>query len=197
MFRLDDLVLLGPGSEWFWTFAQALALAITFIAIYRQLRAARSAAEFEQVREIEAEFYSVRLTRARLSLYEHLRGRSPDQGLPAGAIDVLCWYDNLGYLVGAGHLSADWFHASWGASIQNEWWLLQPYIAHDRIAEDDPANARSFERLAADMARRDRRTGTSVRHTDLERAAFIERYIRLLRARLGFIEARPIGSAAA
>jgi hypothetical protein len=34
----DGMTLIGPGSEWFWTALQATALAITFIAIYRQLR---------------------------------------------------------------------------------------------------------------------------------------------------------------
>ncbi|MBI2780326.1 MAG: hypothetical protein HYX55_00840 [Chloroflexi bacterium] len=190
MIRLDDVVLLGPGSEWFWTFVQAIALTITFVAIYRQLRSARSAAEFEQVREIEAEFYSARLTRARLSLYEQLRGRKPEEGLPAGAIDVLCWYDNLGYLVAAGHLSADWFHASWGASIQNEWWLLEPYRACDRIADEDPDYGKSFERLAHRMHQLDlQRRQPAVVHEDAERPAWIERYARLLHARLAFIEA--------
>jgi hypothetical protein len=185
--RLDDLVLLGPGSEWFWVFVQAIALTITFVAIYRQLTAARSAAEFEQVREIEAEFYSPRLTRARLALYEHLRGRKPEHGLPDGAIDVLCWYDNLGYLVAAGHLSAGWFHESWGASIQNEWWLLRPYLEHDRIADGDPEYGRSFERLAGRMRDIDRRQHkTAIAHDDAERPDWIERYVRLLRARLAF-----------
>lgn len=187
MIRLDDVVLLGPGSEWFWTFVQAIALTITFVAIYRQLRSARSAAEFEQVREIEAEFYSPRLTRARLSLYEGLRGRKPEQGLPDGAIDVLCWYDNLGYLVAAGHLSAGWFHTSWGASIQNEWWLLQPYLAHDRIADDDPNYGTSFEGLARRMRAIDVRKGRPpIAHDEAERPAWVERYARLLRARLQF-----------
>jgi hypothetical protein len=30
--------IIGPGSEWFWTALQFTALAVTFIAIYRQLR---------------------------------------------------------------------------------------------------------------------------------------------------------------
>jgi hypothetical protein len=34
----DGLVIFGPGSEWFWTMLQFTALAITFYAIYRQLR---------------------------------------------------------------------------------------------------------------------------------------------------------------
>ena len=35
----DGMVLIGPGSEWFWTALQFTALAITFFAIYRQLQA--------------------------------------------------------------------------------------------------------------------------------------------------------------
>ncbi len=33
------MAFIGPGSEWFWTMLQFTALAITFYAIYRQLRA--------------------------------------------------------------------------------------------------------------------------------------------------------------
>ena len=187
LINLDDIVLLGPGSEWLWVFVQAIALTITFIAIYRQLRAARSTSEFEQVRAVEAEFFSLRLTRARLALYEGLKGRQPSDGLPDGAVDVLCWYDNLGYLVEAGHLSASWFHASWGASIQNEWWLIEPYLNHDREVDNDPGYGKSFQRLAARMRKLDERTGSpAVRHEDAERPAWIERYRRLLVARLRF-----------
>lgn len=38
LINTDGLVLIGPGSEWFWTALQFTALAITFVAIYRQLR---------------------------------------------------------------------------------------------------------------------------------------------------------------
>jgi hypothetical protein len=39
MMNTDALSFFGPGSEWFWTMLQFAALAITFGAIYRQLRA--------------------------------------------------------------------------------------------------------------------------------------------------------------
>jgi hypothetical protein len=39
LINTDGLALIGPGSEWFWTALQFTALAITFVAIYRQLRA--------------------------------------------------------------------------------------------------------------------------------------------------------------
>jgi hypothetical protein len=32
------MAFIGPGSDWFWTALQFIALAITFHAIYRQLR---------------------------------------------------------------------------------------------------------------------------------------------------------------
>jgi len=39
LINLDGMAIVGPGSEWFWTMLQFIALAITFYAIYRQLRA--------------------------------------------------------------------------------------------------------------------------------------------------------------
>ena len=38
LINTDGMAFIGPGSEWFWTALQFTALAITFFAIYRQLR---------------------------------------------------------------------------------------------------------------------------------------------------------------
>ena len=38
LINTDGMSFIGPGSEWFWTAVSGLVLAITFIAIYRQLR---------------------------------------------------------------------------------------------------------------------------------------------------------------
>lgn len=43
------MALIGPGSEWLWAMLQFLALATTFIAIYRQLRLRRDASTIEQL----------------------------------------------------------------------------------------------------------------------------------------------------
>jgi hypothetical protein len=58
--------ILGPGSEWFWTMLQFLALVITFFAIYRQLRVQRSANVFEQMTALDREYDEERLKRERL-----------------------------------------------------------------------------------------------------------------------------------
>ncbi len=41
LINADGLAFFGPGSEWFWTMLQFVALATTFYAIYRQLQAQR------------------------------------------------------------------------------------------------------------------------------------------------------------
>ena len=38
LINTDGMSFIGPGSEWFWTAVSGLVLAVTFIAIYRQLR---------------------------------------------------------------------------------------------------------------------------------------------------------------
>jgi hypothetical protein len=37
----DGVTFVGAGSEWFWAAVSGLVLAVTFIAIYRQLRLQR------------------------------------------------------------------------------------------------------------------------------------------------------------
>ena len=59
----DGMAFIGPGSEWFWTALQFIALAITFFAIYRQLRAQRSASLFDQMTSWHREFDDVRFMR--------------------------------------------------------------------------------------------------------------------------------------
>lgn len=49
LINTDGMALIRPGSEWFWTALTGLILAITFVAIYRQLTIARSATAVEQL----------------------------------------------------------------------------------------------------------------------------------------------------
>jgi hypothetical protein len=39
LINTDGMAFIGPGSEWLWTAFQFIALALTFAALYRQLRA--------------------------------------------------------------------------------------------------------------------------------------------------------------
>ena len=48
LINTDGMAFIGPGSEWFWTAMSGIVLAVTFLAIYRQLRLQRSQ-RFEQI----------------------------------------------------------------------------------------------------------------------------------------------------
>jgi len=56
----DGLVLFGPGSEWFWSMAQFVVVAVTLVGIYSQLRIARSADASAQRAEMEKKWESPR-----------------------------------------------------------------------------------------------------------------------------------------
>jgi hypothetical protein len=73
LINLDDFVILGPGSEWFWTMVSGVVLAVTFYAIYRQLSLQRGAAAIEQVRALSREWNDERMTRARLDALTGIR----------------------------------------------------------------------------------------------------------------------------
>ena len=45
----DGMAFIGPGSEWFWTALSGIVLAVTFLAIYRQLRLQRNQGAIEQI----------------------------------------------------------------------------------------------------------------------------------------------------
>ncbi len=75
----EPVVLIGPGSERFWTALSGLVLAVTFVAIYRQLRLQRSAAAIEQLNSIAREWQSERMGQSLLPSYARSRPekRSP------------------------------------------------------------------------------------------------------------------------
>ena len=101
----DGMAFIGPGSEWFWTALQFTALAITFVAIYRQLSIARSANAFAQIDAIHRESDSERLTRAKLEVFLAMREiRDPGDLPEAAATTVADFWEKVGTLARAGHI---------------------------------------------------------------------------------------------
>jgi hypothetical protein len=73
LINTDGLALIGPGSEWFWTAISGLVLAVTFLAIYRQLRLQSSAGAIEQATALARGWNSELLHRSRLAVLLALR----------------------------------------------------------------------------------------------------------------------------
>lgn len=67
LINTDGMALIGPGSEWFWTAVSWIILAVTFIAIYRQLRAQNAANALQRMEALQGTWTSERMIHARLA----------------------------------------------------------------------------------------------------------------------------------
>jgi hypothetical protein len=182
---LDDFVFLGPGSEWFWIMAQFAALAVTGLAILRQLRAQRSAAVFDQMSAWSRDFDGPRMTRHKLALMLAIQGRNPDSGLPRANDEVPDFFERVGYLISRGHVNVEDFWSDSRMLVAFYWGILAPYIEQERATSADPTVYRWFEWLELEFRRIDqRRLGRSRSFDPATRASAILDRIAVLRARM-------------
>jgi hypothetical protein len=160
LINTDGMAFIGPGSEWFWTALSGLVLAVTFIAIYRQLRLARSASAMEQLAPSQREWKSERLLRKRLDIYLALRdGTDPARVPQAAGHAITDYWIEIGLLAREGHLDRKVIDST---NCQLWWATLAPFVAKERAAWGNPATGEEFEWLAGLMAERDRRDGHQV-----------------------------------
>ena len=116
LINTDGMALIGPGSEWFWTALQFTALAVTFYAIYRQLRAQQvEMRENTKVLRSQAHYNALSLSqRARELLIEN-----------EGFASVI----NVGYARPEALSDVDWLRCSSYMFLQfNQWEYL--YYQH-------------------------------------------------------------------
>jgi hypothetical protein len=163
----DALWIIGQGSEWFWTALSGTVLVVTFIAIFLQLRAQRSANLYDQSAAWQRDWNDEHNRISRLVLMLDLEGRTVESGLPPSISEPGDYFERLGYLVLKGHLrSADVWHDL--RLVIGRWWTLtEPYIRHDRIATDDPALYEWFEKLELEMRHLDRKVHGKERKFDM------------------------------
>jgi hypothetical protein len=148
----EPLVLIGPGSEWFWTAISAVVVAITFVAIFRQLRAQRAAGVLEQVNTLQAQWEAREFTYVRLYAMIAFENREVELGMPRIAYEVAAWFDNLAGFVLGGHVSQ---HVASGyAEPVLFWWtIMKPYVEADRVRFGLGGNLSDVEELARLMGR--------------------------------------------
>ncbi len=185
LINTDGMAFIGPGSEWFWTALQFTALAITFIAIYRQLRSQRSASLYEHLTAWNQEFLGPQMVRNKLALLLEIEHRDPALGLPQANDEVPDFFERLGYLAARGHVDAEDFWNDARPVISFYWGVLWPYIEHDRAASGDPTIYRWFEWVELELRRIDvRRTGKAVVFDPATRASAIAARIAIFRSKL-------------
>ncbi len=145
----DGMAFIGPGSEWFWTAVSGIVLAVTFYAIYRQVRLQASQGAIEQVNRIEAEYSSERFQRCTLELLLALRDGVDPANLPLdAAIAIANFWEGVGSLARRGHLDLQLLLDSGSAVYcQSDWVRLAPLLTKRRREFESPAMGEHFEWL--------------------------------------------------
>ena len=163
----DGMAFIGPGSEWFWTALSGIVLAVTFLAIYRQLRLQRSQGAVAQIDAANREWDSERLIMNRVDVYVALHEGADPAHVPDGAAGGLAdYWEGVGALVRAGHLDRRLLWTSFGATCQRWWVLLAPYARFVRTRDHDVRLFENFEWLSRALDELDRRAGTTTNRFD-------------------------------
>src|SRR5262245_6929591 len=160
LINLEGMSLIGPGSEWFWTALSGIVLAVTFLAIYRQLRLARSAGVREISAAFDREWDSERMLRHRLAILVARRDGVREVDIAPGSASALVnYWEGIAQLARSGNMDLPSLYATYGYVCQAWWALLEQRIHWWRTEQRDPSDAENFEWLARAMRNMDRRAG--------------------------------------
>lgn len=160
LINTNGMAFIGPGSEWFWSAFSGLVLAVTFLAIYRQLKVQRDREAIDQLDELLREWSSERLARAKLAILLALRAGVETERLPSRPIShVGFFWNRIGHLVRTGHMDGPQVYVQLGNQLQWWWAALTPAIILDRTGQGDPTGWAQFEWLAREAAAFDAKRG--------------------------------------
>ncbi len=164
LINLDNLVLIGPGSEWLWTMVSGIVVAVTLVGLYFQLRMQRSQAAIEQLERVEQEYASERFARIGLEVLRAMRaGVAPADLPPRVFIPILNFWERVGSLARRGHLDLDLLWDGGTAFYcQSDWVRFAPAILKARADTQNPKIAEHFEWLAGVMEAKGRHLGVQL-----------------------------------
>ena len=148
LINTDGLALIGPGSEWFWTAISGVILAVTFLAIYRQLSGQRAASAFEQTHALQERWDSERMVTIQWRLAVALKnGSKADVEALSG--QVILFFENLAELDAKGYVERGLVADVFAVDAIRWWTLVSPSIFAAR-EEYGPGLGHGFERLVAE-----------------------------------------------
>ena len=153
LINTDGMAFIGPGSEWFWTALSGIVLAVTFVAIYRQLALARGANAFTQLGALVDEWQGERLVRKKIGVLVALRNEGAPSDIPnAPAMAIANYWEKVGALARAGHVAPSLVAEGLGGT--DGWWrILAPWVDRVRTEDANPGLYEHFEWLAGTLVR--------------------------------------------
>lgn len=182
----DPIVLVGPGSEWFWSMAQFVVVGVTLIGIYYQFRLQRATNAFEQLNRITAEWGTEPLLRARLRVARAAEAGEPP---PPGAVSLIGnYWEMVASLVRGGHIEARVVYESVGGSPLLWWAVLADTTRDGRARLGDPTIFEHFEWLVEKFTAWDASHGVAALQDRPERGTVLAASISDLADRILMIE---------
>ena len=184
LINTDGMSFIGPGSEWFWTGISGIVLAVTFVAIWRQLSLQRSASGYAQVTDLSRQDQSEPMLRVKVQIYQALHEGCAPAEVPFGAASyVIDFWEDIAVLVRQGHLDRRLLHETMGNGCRRWWITLEPLV--ERVRSDvGPRAAEHFEWLAGRMADLDRKVGDATIYDAEYVARTLDHHMRNQRDRL-------------
>jgi hypothetical protein len=171
------LTLFGSGSEWFWSMLQFVVVAVTLIAIYVQLRQDRAANAFSQASSLRQDWNGELMTRRKLAHLLALRDDAPAADALILAEPIGNFWDHVGSLVRAGHVSLPLFYQYLGSPCQTSWNVLEAQV-RDMQATEGAGIWDNFAWLATQCARLRKASGRD--DGSMTRETFRERIPELI-----------------
>jgi hypothetical protein len=161
LINTDEMVFIGPGSEWFWTAVSGIVLAITFIAIYRQLRLQARMGAIEQLDAFRREAYSEAMQRYALDVMVAQRDHDDPADIPEAAVLGLGdYWGSFATLARDGHRDARLLWRSDSASPQIIWIWIAPWVLRARAESHfGVPTYEDLEWLAGTLAEMDAKDG--------------------------------------
>lgn len=167
--NVNGMAILGPGSEWLWTMAQFVALTVTGIAIFRQLRAQAWANQLKLFQQFSADFNDERMIRTKLNaLIDLSRGA---RNLTPSIEVVGQFFDNIGEGRYHGHMHPRYAWEEYGLVAQRYWSAFEAILPDLRRV--DPNLWAGWERWLGEVRARDRQAGKTVDFSPERAAAWI------------------------
>ena len=148
--------MIGPGSEWLWIALQFLALSITGLAIFRQVRAQGWSNSLVIGVRLADEF-RIELTRFKLASLMDV-SRDSRTMTPAMA-KIGNWFDGVATGIDHGYIPARMGRQEWGEVGQMYWAAFAPALQEARTTE--PGRWKDWERWQRDVVAKDRKAGSS------------------------------------
>jgi len=161
LINTQGMSLIGPGSEWFWTAISGVVLAVTFVAIYRQLRLTRDGEAIRMLDSFHAEWNSERMLRYRIDITRWIVSGRMAATAPRGSLNgVGNFWEKLGTLGRRGHLDTYLLWDGFGNDCVVAWYDLEQFAQSVRDEAHDPRIFEHFEWLKTRMNDLDRRSGS-------------------------------------